>query len=151
MKHIYREEGILGFWKGFQSTILLCSNPAVTLFLYQAFRRVFLQGHDRAVPTATQGFVGAAASNAIAVALLYPLMLVKTRLQSARSKHDGATVVSVLSDVVKRKGVASLYDGLEVQMLKGILTQGLTMMTKQRIEAGIVALYLLSRRKSLVY
>lgn len=138
---------------GFQSTILLCSNPAITLFLFQAFRRIFLRGQDRKMPTAAQGFIGAAASSTIgmqfsppparqltnslrrlaAVALLYPLILIKTRLQSARTSRGARiTPLQVAIDVVQHHGIAGLYDGLGVQLLKGILNQGLTMMTKQR-------------------
>ncbi|KAG8895456.1 hypothetical protein FRC01_012353 [Tulasnella sp. 417] len=148
VKRLYNEEGLFGFWKGFQSTILLCSNPAITLFLYQSFRRVFLRGANKAIPTPRQAFVGAALSNAIAITLLYPLILIKARLQSARSNKGPATIMAVIDDVIGHKGISGLYDGLQVQLLKGVLSQGLTMMIKQRIEALIVTLYLMSRQKS---
>lgn len=148
VKRLYQEEGLFGFWKGFQSTILLCSNPAITLFLYQAFRRTFLRGANKAIPTGRQAFVGAAVSNAIAITILYPLILIKARLQSARSNRGPATIMAVIDDVIGHKGIPGLYDGLQVQLVKGVLSQGLTMMLKQRIEALIVTLYLMYRQKS---
>jgi len=147
MRRIYRDAGIVGFWKGFGSTILLCSNPAITLFLFQAYRRTFLRGRNREVPTAAQAFIGAAASNTIAVTLLYPLMLIKTRLQSSHNMDGGTSISKIIREVVQRKGILGLYDGLNIQLLKGIVNQGLTMMTKQRIETILVTLYFLYRQK----
>lgn len=65
----------------------------------------------------------------IAVTLLYPLILLKTRVQSS---PRGTSPIHILTDILKTKGLGGLYKGLEVQLLKGVLNQGLTMMTKQR-------------------
>lgn len=85
LRSIYREEGILGLWKGththfalmyncivssdthplllgLESTLLLCSNPAITLFLFQLYGRFALRGRT---PTAGQAFIGGAVSNAL--------------------------------------------------------------------------------------
>jgi len=144
MRSIYREEGIAGFWKGFESTVLLCTNPAITLFLFQLFRRLI----PHRELTAAQSFVGAATSNAVAVGVLYPLILIKTRIQSARRKGAHKTAIGVAREVVHQKGVVGLYEGLGVQVMKGVLNQGFTMATKQKVEALIMALYLISKRHS---
>ncbi|TDL23085.1 mitochondrial carrier [Rickenella mellea] len=123
VKQIYSTDGLFGFWK--------------------AFRSVFLRGHDRGTPSPRQAFIGAAFSNAIGgsfastskylifehpVAILYPLMLAKTRLQTSRSR----SIMDLWKAAYKRDGLAGLYQGVEVQLLKGFLNQGLTMATKQR-------------------
>lgn len=83
-RNIYDEDGLLGFWKGrthrsflrdysqnlfvmlgFQSTIVLSSNPAITLLLFQLFRRLFLQGKNRDHPTPLQAFILGGLSNSI--------------------------------------------------------------------------------------
>jgi len=149
VRQIYEDNGLRGFWKGFKTTTLLSLNPSLTLFFYQAFRRGFLRGRNRDLPTPRQAFVGAAVSNALAVSILYPLILAKTRLQSSKWKHNAEnngrqnrSMFDVWSAAYERDGVPGLYQGLEAQVAKGFLSQGLTMMTKQRLEQIIVALYL---------
>lgn len=87
-KDVYEEDGVFGFWKGeccplmllmkrsnaesflgFQSTIVLSSNPAITLLLFQLFRRLFLQGKNREHPTPLQAFVLGGLSNSIGTLL----------------------------------------------------------------------------------
>jgi len=145
VKDIYDHYGVLGFWTGFKTTVLLCSNPAVTLFLFQTFRRFLLPARNRENPTPAQGFVGGALSNSIAVCLLYPLMLAKTRAQVLPGSAKGRHLVSILKDAYKRGSYGGLYQGLEAQIIKGFLSQGLTIMVKQRIERLMLYMYLQSR------
>ncbi|KAJ7099378.1 mitochondrial carrier [Mycena belliarum] len=169
VKKIYNEQGVGGFWRGFKMTMLLSLNPALTLALFQLYRRVL--GH--ANPTPTQAFLGAAVSNSIAAGLLYPLMLAKTRVQATAATsmravlHDayagtarasepatGAAHAGVGQDVksggslsqggkenLAGRGLAGLYQGLEMQILKGFLSQGVTFLVKGRVEEAVVALY----------
>jgi len=91
--------------------------------------------------------MGGAVSNALAVAILYPAILLKTHIQHERRP---VSILEALETVLKGRGIKGLYDGLQPQLVKGFLKEGLTMMTKQRIEAFVIALYLMSRRKSIV-
>lgn len=73
----------------------------------------------------------------IACTILYPLLLAKTRLQTSRSDKAASqtgtqSMVGVWRVAYERGGFTGLYQGLEGQLLKGFLSQGLTMMTKQR-------------------
>jgi len=149
VRQIYEDNGLRGFWKGFKTTTLLCLNPSLTFFFYQAFRQIFLRGRNRDLPTPRQAFVGAAVSNALAVTILYPLILAKTRLQLSKSKEksnntsrQSHSMFDVWCSAYERDGLPGLYQGFEAQVAKGFLSQGLTMMTKQRLEQIIVALYL---------
>ncbi|TCD66263.1 hypothetical protein EIP91_001592 [Steccherinum ochraceum] len=158
MRKIYSEEGLTGFWRGFTTTIPLSMNPALTLFLFQLFRRVIARGKsDKAAaqgPTTHEAFFGAAFSNAIATVILYPLMLAKTRLQVHRkeaSEKDVPTsenMLTVWNKAYRREGWAGVYQGLEAQILKGFVSQGVTMMVKQRMEMLIVSLYLRHLRRT---
>lgn len=108
---------------------------------------------NRELPTPLQAFVGGAFANVLgqfkgatfsllyslihfipAVSILYPLILAKTRLQAVRhqSKDRKYTMLGVWRAALSPDGPAGLYQGLEAQLLKGFLNQGLTMMTKQR-------------------
>ncbi|KAF9222475.1 mitochondrial carrier [Gyrodon lividus] len=134
-KQIYDEDGLHGFWKGFTTTFLLSFNPAVTLYLFQLFRRVVLRGRDRAAPPPGQAFIGA-------VTLLYPLILAKTLIQAARKSSETdlsstksqsiPTIGGTLQDIYTANGALGLYRGLSSQILKGVLRQGTALMVKQR-------------------
>ncbi|KZT22520.1 mitochondrial carrier [Neolentinus lepideus HHB14362 ss-1] len=145
VKSIYNERGLVGFWRGFEAVVLLSLNPSLTFFLYQIYRRLFLRGTDRQTPKPAQAFVGAALSNSIAVAILYPLILAKTRLQASRSTSRTSSISSasyIWTEAYQRGGLRGLYQGLEVTIVKGFLSQGVTMMVKQRIEQLGIALYM---------
>ena len=95
-------------------------------------------------PSAAASFVGAAFSNAVATWLLYPLILAKTRLQihrkrvregqksPKRTEESQASMLTIWEDALRKEGPNGLYQGLEAQLLKGFVSQGVTMMVKQR-------------------
>jgi adenine nucleotide transporter 17 len=174
MKLIYSEQGFVGFWRGFQTTTLLSLNPSMTLAFLQMYRRLLsvlkstsfdllasrgFAAVKQAPTNANQNlhpweaFFGGAISNSIAVFLLYPLILAKTRLQVSKE----TTMTSVLADAYMGKnpkmgkrteskgkgkapekddegpaGIPALYQGLEVKILKGFLSQGVTFLIKGR-------------------
>lgn len=125
---------------GFTSNIPLAFTPSLTLFLFQLFRRIFLPTKNRDSPTPGQAFIGGALSQSIAVTFLYPLILAKTRIQTARSSNTQNTkmaprqqnILEVWQTAYDREGFQGLYQGLESQVLKGIVSQGVTMMVKTR-------------------
>lgn len=162
VKHLYTERGILGFWRGkfppnlqyidyypnshwnllgFETTILLSINPSITLALFQLILR--LTRSKSIKPTPKEAFIGGAVSNSIgeltprlkldwltvltAIAFLYPLILAKTRLQARKTSES--TLISVLDEASRSN---SLYHGLDLQIAKGFLSQGMTFLVKER-------------------
>ncbi|KAF9011584.1 mitochondrial carrier [Hymenopellis radicata] len=138
MKLIYSERGLLGFWRGFETTILLSLNPSITLAFFQFLLR--LKRSNSLKSSAKEAFVGGAISNSIAIALLYPLILAKTRLQAGNRQSN---LVTVLDQASRSR---TLYQGLDMQIAKGFLSQGVTFFIKERIEQAVVNMYL--RRRS---
>ncbi|KIJ04459.1 hypothetical protein PAXINDRAFT_22252 [Paxillus involutus ATCC 200175] len=47
------------------TAFFLFLNPAITLYLFQLFRRVVLSGRDRAAPPTSQAFIGGALANSV--------------------------------------------------------------------------------------
>ncbi|KAF9562990.1 mitochondrial carrier [Agrocybe pediades] len=189
VKAIYKEQGLKGFWRGFQMAALLSLNPSLTVAFFQLFRRLIsvvkasslntiLTSGVRSLrhaPTDAalkpwEAFFGGAISNSIAVAILYPLILAKKRLQSSSS----TTMGSVLSDayhgrpqlrrnmsyqdkekaegisqrdVERAPGIEGLYQGLQMKIITGFLDQGVTFLVKGRIEQLVIAAYLARRAR----
>lgn len=124
-------------------------------------------------PTALQTFLVNAAGNATSTAILFPLILSKTRLQwrSPSGKRVYRSLADVLRKTVRRNGVqgrfpgpmrisftassykstiasTGLYQGLESQLLKGLVSHGTTMMVKQRVESLFITLFLVLTQRS---
>ncbi|TFK45029.1 mitochondrial carrier domain-containing protein [Crucibulum laeve] len=172
VKAIYKEKGLAGFWRGFETTAILSLNPSITLAFFQIFRRALDLTRPSPIvqnlnlnkqrsttnPSPQEAFIGGAISNSIAVTLLYPLILAKTRVQAS----SGSSMTEVLVDAYHGKhlsrkhgeeivenevkdGIAGIYQGLEMKTLKGFIGQGVTFLVKGRIEQMIVAVYLQHR------
>ncbi|KAI0753457.1 mitochondrial carrier domain-containing protein [Daedaleopsis nitida] len=139
MRTIYAESGLFGFWAGFQPTLPLCLTPALTLLLYQQLSRLRVPWRaPSSSQSAASAFLSGASANALALTILYPLLLAKVRVQAARSKasKDGtkapSSITSVWATAVRTDGLAGLYQALGAQILKGFVSQGVTMLVKQR-------------------
>ena len=65
-----------------------------------------------------------------------PLIVAKVGLQSKpppeRQGKPFKSFTEVMAHIIEHEGVARLFKGIGPQILKGVLVQGLLMMTKQR-------------------
>ncbi|KAI0060613.1 mitochondrial carrier [Artomyces pyxidatus] len=158
VRAIYREHGLAGFWRGFQTTFLLCLNPSLTFALLQLYRRLFVRAR---VVSPGHAFFGAAIANSLANTILYPLILAKTRMQlpSPSDPQSKPSLVGALKSSVRtassekaaserppltriptsaRPYPGGPYQALSAQIVKGFLSQGITFLVKQRVETGVV-------------
>ncbi|KAL9121933.1 MAG: hypothetical protein Q9187_001511 [Circinaria calcarea] len=89
-------------------------------------------------------------SKALATILTQPLIVAKVGLQSrpppARQGKPFKSFIEVMSYIVEHEGPLSLFKGIGPQITKGLLVQGLLMMTKERMEILFVLLFAYLRR-----
>lgn len=75
-------------------------------------------------------------SKALATILTQPLIVAKVGLQSrpppARNGKKFRSFIEVMQFIVRNEGALSLFKGMGPQILKGLLVQGILMMTKER-------------------
>lgn len=57
-------------------------------------------------------------------------------------------LVDVIVKITRKRGIGGLYKGLDSQLLKGVISHGVTMTLKDRVESLLVALYIMSRRRA---
>ncbi|GAA5994102.1 hypothetical protein JCM5350_008094 [Sporobolomyces pararoseus] len=148
-KEIYESQGLKGFWSGFQSTVVLTLNPAITFYAFAALKRALVPAKNREHPTPLQTFFCGAFASSLASLATYPLILAKTRLQF--KSPTGRALYNSPFDVFRRayarQGFAGLYAGVEGQLLKGFVNEGLKLLIKERLELIIVLIAQLAYRR----
>lgn len=77
-----------------------------------------------------------ALSKALATVVTQPLIVAKVGLQSrpppAREGRPFTSFVEVMQFIVENEGPLALFKGIGPQVFKGLLVQGILMMTKER-------------------
>ncbi|CEH14030.1 mitochondrial carrier protein [Ceraceosorus bombacis] len=111
-----------GLWSGFETAILLSSQPAITFYVSSLLSRVLIPRSSRDKPTATQVFFVNALGSTASTLALYPLILSKSRLmwRSPSGRRQYRNLLDVIRKTVRRSGVKGLYQGWESQITKGL-------------------------------
>ncbi|KAI1133055.1 mitochondrial carrier [Nemania abortiva] len=137
------EDGPSGLWRGLKASLVLVINPAITYGAYERLKAVLFPGKARL--TAGEAFLLGAMSKALATIATQPLIVAKVGLQSKpppqrQGKHFKG-FVEVMQFIVKHEGLLGLFKGIGPQILKGLLVQGILMMTKERMELVFILLF----------
>ena len=86
-----------------------------------------------------------AMSKSLATIATQPLIVAKVGLQSrpppARMGKPFKSFVEVMQFIVEHEGLRGLFKGIAPQLMKGLLVQGILMMTKERVELLFVLLF----------
>ncbi|KAL2156227.1 hypothetical protein VTH82DRAFT_972 [Thermothelomyces myriococcoides] len=130
------EDGITGLWRGLKASLVLVVNPSITYGAYERLKDVLFPGKKNLSPW--EAFALGAMSKALATIVTQPLIVAKVGLQSkpppARQGKPFKSFVEVMQFIIANEGPLSLFKGIGPQILKGLLVQGILMMTKERVE-----------------
>jgi hypothetical protein len=84
-------------------------------------------------------------SKSLATIATQPLIVAKVGLQSrpppARQGKPFKSFGEVMGYIIEHEGPFALFKGIVPQIVKGLLVQGLLMMTKERVELLFIALF----------
>ncbi|KAF4625558.1 hypothetical protein G7Y89_g12608 [Cudoniella acicularis] len=140
---INSEDGWSGLWRGLKASLVLVVNPAITYGAYQRLREVIFPGKLNLRPW--EAFLLGAVSKSLATIATQPLIVAKVGLQSkpppSREGKPFKSFIEVMSFIVKNEGILGLFKGIAPQITKGLLVQGLLMMTKERMELMFILLF----------
>lgn len=145
------EDGWSGLWRGLKASLVLVVNPAITYGAYQRLKQILFPRKDNLHPWEAFGMsilaislkgyanpiaVLGALSKALATIATQPLIVAKVGLQSKppkdRQGRPFKSFVEVMKYIIEKEGHLGLFKGIGPQILKGLLVQGLLMMTKER-------------------
>ncbi|RAH50779.1 putative peroxisomal carrier protein [Aspergillus brunneoviolaceus CBS 621.78] len=142
------EDGWTGLWRGLKASLILVVNPAITYGAYQRLKDVLFPGKSSLKPW--EAFLLGALSKSLATLATQPLIVAKVGLQSrpppGREGKPFKTFSEVMRYIIKNEGALSLFKGIGPQITKGLLVQGLLMMTKERVELIFVLLFAYLRK-----
>ncbi|RFU27017.1 hypothetical protein B7463_g9322, partial [Scytalidium lignicola] len=140
---INSEDGWSGLWRGLKASLVLCVNPAITYGTYQRLRTILFPGKTNLRPW--ESFLLGAISKSLATIATQPLIVAKVGLQSkpppSREGKPFKNFIEVMRFIVENEGVLGLFKGIAPQISKGIIVQGLLMMTKERMELIFILLF----------
>lgn len=140
---VYSEDGWSGLWRGLKASLILVVNPAITYGAYQRLKDIIFPGKTNLRPW--EAFLLGALSKAMATIATQPLIVAKVGLQSrpppARKGKPFKTFSEVMQFIIQNEGPLSLFKGIGPQILKGLLVQGLLMMTKERMELIFIVFF----------
>ncbi|KAK0674374.1 mitochondrial carrier domain-containing protein [Cercophora samala] len=130
------EDGVCGLWRGLKASLVLVVNPSITYGAYERLKETFFAGKKNLSPL--EAFALGAMSKALATIVTQPLIVAKVGLQSKppaiRQGKPFKSFVEVMQFIIQNEGALGLFKGIGPQILKGLLVQGILMMTKERVE-----------------
>ncbi|KAK1659353.1 mitochondrial carrier domain-containing protein [Colletotrichum godetiae] len=137
------EDGPFGLWRGLKASLVLVVNPAITYGAYERLKEVIFPGKNNLKPW--EAFLLGAISKSLATIATQPLIVAKVGLQSRpppeRKGKPFGSFIEVMNFILEREGVSGLFKGMGPQILKGLLVQGILMMTKERMELLFVLFF----------
>ncbi|TQS34665.1 hypothetical protein Golomagni_04943 [Golovinomyces magnicellulatus] len=126
---IESDDGWTGLWSGLKASLILTVNPAITYGAYQRLGEIFFTQKANLKP------ILGAVSKSLATVVTQPLIVAKVCLQSkslCQNQKQFKNFIDVMHYIIKNEGVTGLFKGIGPQIIKGLIVQGLLMMTKER-------------------
>lgn len=147
---IKSDDGWTGLWSGLKASLILTVNPAITYGAYQRLGEIFFTEKTNLKPS--EAFFLGAVSKSLATIVTQPLIVAKVCLQSkslCQNQKKFKNFIDVMRYIIKNEGIAGLFKGIGPQIIKGLIVQGLLMMTKERVELLFILMFRYIRKINL--
>nr|AFJ66222.1 hypothetical protein 34G24.27 [Capsella rubella] len=139
IKMIWKQDGVRGFFRGNGLNIVkVAPESAIKFYAYELFKNAIGEnmGEDKAdIGTTARLFAGGMAG-AVAQASIYPLDLVKTRLQTCTSQAGVAVpkLGTLTKDILVHEGPRAFYKGLFPSLLGIIPYAGIDLAAYEKLK-----------------
>jgi len=109
IRHIYKEDGFAGFFKGLVPSLLLTLNPIVQFALYEALKT--FQTNELGEVTSKAIAIAGMLSKLVSTVVIYPLLSIKTLYQARNKSDSGVSTLTVVMEILKKEGIGGLFKG----------------------------------------
>ncbi|KAG4094987.1 peroxisomal carrier protein [Neocallimastix lanati (nom. inval.)] len=148
---IVKEDGITSLWKGLKPSIMLTLNPSITYSVFERIKSGVLENRKNTGKkmklSSFEVFIIGAFAKTVATVVTYPLIMAKIKLQWKPAKKENETeeerkerlrksyngIADVLKKSYKANGIPGLYQGMQAQILKAVLTQAILFVSKEKL------------------
>lgn len=132
---IYREEGLLTFYRGYIPTILgVIPYAGVSFFTYDTLKRFYKEYVDNTTkPGPIASLVFGACAGVLGQTSSYPLDIVRRRMQTDINKQY-QTIWGTLQKIYSEGIIGGFYKGLSMNWVKGPIAVGISFATYDHIK-----------------
>ena len=130
IKEIYKQNGMKGFSKGIQLSLLLSLSGMLQMYVYEGSKLIYDKLHIPQTQFGEKSFICGSISKLISVLITYPVTTVRTRIQQNQFFNERSTakyqgIRDVTQSLLCNEGYKGFYKGLVPNMMKGIFQRGI--------------------------
>lgn len=143
VKDLYKESGVLGFWKGVLPTLIMVSNPSIQFMIYETLLKKLTEKraiNERGLKhvAATEVFLLGAIAKLGATVVTYPLLVVKSRLQAKQEGGGHASLqyagtLDAVTKMIRFEGLAGFYKGMNTKIVQSVVAAAVLFMIKEEL------------------
>ena len=129
-REIYHQNGIKGFSKGIQLSLLLSFSGMLQMYVYEGSKLIYDQLKIPQTKMAEKNFICGSISKLVSVLITYPITTIRTRIQQNQFIAENSTEkYRGLRDITLKllcdEGYKGFYKGLVPNMMRGIFQRGI--------------------------
>ena len=118
IQSVYKNEGLLGFFKGIKPTLMLIANPIIQFVMFD-WLKAYLKASKGGASTLRLFLYGAYAK-LIATLVTYPLQTIKTRMHVDKSQVP-ASFLEIIQQIAQNEGMAGFYKGMGAKIVQTVM------------------------------
>ena len=141
LSDIYEKEGLPGLYKGFETNIILCVNPAIDYSVFDQVRKARLLRTGKKSLSDLEAFWLGAFSKAIATVLTFPHVRAKVLQQAGVPRFQNMSSSGVLVSLLVSDGFGSWFAGMKTQLVKNVIASAILMSVKERVERSVINVF----------
>ncbi|XP_011641933.1 mitochondrial coenzyme A transporter SLC25A42 [Pogonomyrmex barbatus] len=131
---MYKEEGILAYYRGFTATILGAIPYAGCSFFTYDMLRNLLSVYTVTIPGFSTSLICGGIAGMVGQTSSYPLDIVRRRMQTSAIKGQHYhTITSTVMKIYTEEGIMAFYKGLSMNWVKGPIAVGISFATHDTI------------------
>ncbi|KAI9005782.1 mitochondrial carrier domain-containing protein [Phycomyces nitens] len=136
---IVKNEGLTALWRGLSPALLMSVPANVIYFVGYDYLKVIIQPYTSTKHNDYSPLVAGGLARTVAVALISPIELFRTRLQAATGVNDFRNVLYGVQNMMKKDGVRALWRGLPPTLWRDVPFSAMYWMTYEKTKHALMA------------